>query len=199
MPIAPTDFGRMWIVVPPSLQDLLTAGRVLTCSHEQVQFALAMQDDLDHAFERRDQLASSRPAFVLPVTPAVLAAIAAGETIEVRVLSGPDKVVGTIRLSGERQNKLRTEHGPKDVDSIVLSQLRAGDLFAICERTRIGREWIVYRTLTDGTDGTVKAHYTVAVDQPARIFSGEDQVVFRISDRVALLEQLGWEDIYVAA
>ncbi|WP_033338929.1 hypothetical protein [Catenuloplanes japonicus] len=196
--IKPTDFHRMWIAVPDELRTLLNTGNVLTCSHEQVQFAMAVDTETDAAAQVRDQLAADRPAYMILPTQAVLAAIAAGETIEVTVWAGQDATAGAIRLTGDRGGvDLRTEHGDRAVTSTVLSQLHTGDFFAICERNEY-REWVVYRALADAIDGRVEAQRTSAHDEPVVSFTGLNQVVYLLPDRAEMLDHLGWGDLTAA-
>jgi hypothetical protein len=194
--IKPTDFHRMWIGVNSHLLGHLVNGKVLTCSHEQVQFVLTAEAEIEQAQAVRAGLVDHRPAYVLPVTPAVAQALAAGETIEVRVLDGAGEKAGSLRLAGgERQEALRTEHGDQKVVSILASQLDAGDFFAISERTRLSRRWVVYRALTKFDDGQVRAQRTAPDKEPSITVEGEGQVVYLITDRSAMLAKLGWDDV----
>jgi hypothetical protein len=196
--IKPTDFNRMWIVVAKGLQQHLADGKALTCSHEQVQFVLTLAENMEQARIVRDQLAKDpRPAYILPVEKAVQAALAAGASIAVRVLDGDLETIGEMRLSGGAADPLRTEHGRKDVESVLLSELRTGDFFAISERTLLGRNWVVYRALDDATDVQVDAQRTSS-PKSQLTFTGENQVVYRLVDRDQLLRQLQWEDLPAA-
>lgn len=190
------DFARMWIVVPAGLREHLANGKVLTCSHEQVQFVMAMQDNLHDAVARRNELATDdpRPVYILPVTNAVHAALSAGESIAVRVLDADQEVVGEMRLKGGPADKLRTQYGPKDVESRLLSELRAGDFFAISERTDY-RQWVVYRALADADGDAVHAQYTTPYAETELDFEGKDQVVYFITEGAALQKFLHMEDV----
>jgi hypothetical protein len=185
-------FQRMWIVVPETLQDLLDGGRVLTCSHEAVQFALAHAENRDLAFARRAELehsAPARPAYVLLLDADGRDAIESGDTagVQVDVLDGQATVMGTIRLTGAPNNRLRTEHGSWPVLSTVLSKLRKDDVFAISERHLLSRDWVTYQAMTDGADGQVEARYVTDASKANKVFTGEDQVVFLLLNTSALL------------
>jgi len=190
------DFARMWIVVQAGLQEHLTNNKVLVCSHERVQFAMALSRNAAQAQAVRAGLEERRrPAYYLPVEDAVLDALAAGETIEVRVLDGSSEVVGAIRLSGGKATPLRTEHGPQAVKAVLLSELKTGDLFAISERHLISREWVVYRALNSGAEGQVEAQYTVKADRPTQTFTGEDQVVYLLLNTGSILDEISAREV----
>jgi hypothetical protein len=187
-------FHRMWIVVPETLQDLLDGGRVLTCSHEAVQFALAHAENRDAAFARGAELERTdprRPAYVLlldaDARDAIENADPAGAQVE--VLDHEQASKGTIRLTGTANNRVRTEHGSWPVVSTVLSELRKDDIFAISERHLLSRSWVTYQALADAADGQVEARYLTDASKANKVFTGEDQVVFLLLNTSALLDQ----------
>lgn len=192
--IKATDFHRMWITVPDNLRTLLATGNVITCSHEQVQFVMAVDTEAAQADAARGQYADPRPVYMILPTRAFLSALADGETIKASVWSDTDTQIGSIRLTSAAQDDLRTEHGLRGVTGTVLSELRAGDFFAIAERNW-NREWVVYRALRDAARGEVTAQYTSGrTDRPVD-FAGANQVVYLVNDRAAMLRDLGWEDV----
>ncbi len=194
------DFNRMWIVVPAGLRQHLTDGKVLTCSHEQVQFVLALSSDLAAAVARRDELAAAdpRPAYILPVGPVEFHALSTGESVKVPVLDLVGRRIGEMRLTGGRVDKLRTEQGPMDVESRLLSDLRAGDFFAIAERNAF-REWVVYRALADADGNSVHAQRTASGNRTELEFEGVDQVVYFLTGGAMLQKWLRMADVPAAS
>lgn len=165
MPLNPTDFHRMWIVVPTNLQQHLAAGNLLVCSHEQVQFVLTY-GDADKAQARRAELEQTdpRPAYVVQVDADGILALGRADRFYADPVDGQGRSPGRLKLSGTTeendQDVLRTEHGPRYVSSVLLTELRHGDFFAVTERTEPYRDWVVYRALEDGVDGTVRGERT---------------------------------------
>lgn len=191
--INPTDFHRMWISVPGALRDALNEGNVLTCSHEQVQFLLGHAEQLAQAFEILQEMNDPRPTFLLLLDDQHRAALAAEETVSVPVLDVDQSVAGQINLIGAEGDTLRTEHGVRKIDSIPLSDLSAGDFFAISDRTEPWREWVVYWAGTVDGDKVeaqrlVEPLRLVPVNSPWVTFRGANQVVFRIVERDGLQE-----------
>lgn len=206
MPLTSTDFARMWIVVPANLQERLEQGGLLVCSHEQVQFVLGYDYDKTQARRAEVEKVDHRPAYAVVIDPGQRAEIARGEIVFTYPVDGENSSPGTstLRLSGvsQTENPLRTEHGRRQVQSVLLDDLRVGDFFAISERTEMYREWVVYRAVATTADGTVRAERTgpgYRKPETETVFAGRDQVVYRIADRQEMLGVLGWEDIPVAA
>lgn len=188
--IKPTDFHRMWIAVPTVLQQALADGNVLTCSHEQVQFALTAAGGLTEAQEVQEvqaRLAQDRPAYILPIGTGQLADLRDGHTVSVTVIDHDMADAGHIDLIAQG-GPLRTEHGDAAVDVNVASTLRGGDFFAVCERNA-WCDWVVYRAVGDYANGQVVGQRTSDPDGPTVPFTGDYQVVYRVTD-LALTKRL---------
>lgn len=202
--IDPTDFHRMWIAVPDVLRERLADGQALICSHEQVQFVLAHVEDVT-AWRAMLEVAQAdrRPAYLLLLNHFQRTTLIDDRQAEVDVQDANLKKVGTIRLTGENLDQLRTELGQLPVTSTTADRLAAGDFFAVSERVEPFREWVVYQATSDfdTTRGDVGARRTAQMQieggggrpAPTVTFRGAGQVVFLLVDPAQVLRLLGWE------
>lgn len=201
--INPTDFHRMWIAVPAKLRELLDDGQALTCSHEQVQFVLVHVENVQAwraAVATAEQ--DPRPVYLLLLNHYQRTMLAEGEKVEADVQDTSLVKVGTIKLTPDNVDELRSEHGAADITSTVAAEIKAGDFFAVSERTEPWRDWVVYRASSDfdAVLGELDARRTTEMETertggqpaPTATFRGAGQVVFLLTDPDDMLERLGW-------
>lgn len=208
MPTRATEYLKeIWINLAGSPLRQLRAGEILHAQHIKAAFVMAVDDGGDPD-RLNDALSVSMdalpdqgtPAFCVVFTPDDLAALENGrlEYIWVPVADNTATVLGEMRFMAADEDHLKTELGTEAVETIVLNELRRGDVFAIHERNKWG-DFRLSRALADD-DPATGLRFEYLCPRPAdysehRLTLSGNHLVFRVKDPAEVLRLVNMQDI----
>lgn len=197
----PVAFGNLFISLGGSPREVLADGQILHAGHETVEFAIALEADRERAFDEANFKPFFVPGYLLLLTAEQFETMGRrpSEFFLIDVLDQEGDIVGQIRVNGEPEGTLRSEHGPLAVAAVPFKDVRKGQFIAVSGKDWANR-WHVYRTLEDANPqtGKVRFEYTSAgADRKEKPWFelGPNFLCYLVLDQVALLEKLGLDDI----